>query len=111
MQRPSGPLNGSPVSSSTLNKATGYKELPHNGTNPTAPIVLSIFTVRNNLKKHFYVKKKKTNRLKSSDDKSNKKIIKVILNYQDSNSLPSHHKIPLFASRRIYPRKVSISGV
>lgn len=108
MQRPSGPLNGSPVSSSTLNKATGYKELPHNGTNPTAPIVLSIFTVRNNLKKYFYVR---TNLLKSSDDKSNKKIIKVILNYQDSNSLPSHHKIPLFASRRIYPRKVSISGV
>ena len=108
MPRPSGPLNGSPVSSSTLNKATGYKELPHNGTNPTAPIVLSIFTVRNNLKKYFYVR---TNLLKSSDDKSNKKIIKVILNYQDSNSLPSHHKIPLFASRRIYPRKVSISGV
>lgn len=108
MQRPSGPLNGSPVSSSTLNKATGYKELPHNGTNPTAPIVLSIFTVRNNLKKYFYVR---TNLLKSSDDKSNKKIIKVILNYQDSNSLPSHHKIPLFASRRIYPRKVSIFGV
>lgn len=58
MQRPSDPLNGSPVSSSTLSKATGYKELPHSGTNPTAPIVLSIFTVRNN----FYVK---TNRLKS----------------------------------------------
>lgn len=44
MQKPSGPLSNSPVSSSIFNNPTGYKLLAYLGTKPTAPILLSILT-------------------------------------------------------------------